>query len=185
MKGHAVRWTSLAFALLVGFGFESFAQDPKPKAPQKAEAAKDWIDQWKDVTGRVLSVAEAMPAGKYDYKPTEDVGTFADQVKHVCVAMRILLANAEGRHVPMEDVSLDALKTKEAILAELRRMIDEGAAVIRRVSGKNDGEAVDSQFFGRTTRRFMIMQAIGHDNNHYGQMVMYLRLNGITPPASR
>ncbi|HEV8201800.1 MAG TPA: DinB family protein [Candidatus Polarisedimenticolia bacterium] len=154
-------------------------------APPQAAAAKDWIDQWKDVTERLIGVADAMPAEKYDYKPTPEVGTFGDQVKHVCLAMRVLLANAEGKQVDLKETNLDALKTKEEILAELRKRVDDGAAVIRRISGKTDAEPVESQFFGRTTRRFLIIQAIAHDNNHYGQLVMYLRLNGITPPASR
>jgi uncharacterized damage-inducible protein DinB len=170
---------SMALVLLASLALDGFAQDRKP------EAAKDWIDQWKDVTGRVIGVAEAMPAEKYDYKPTDEVGTFGEQVKHVCQAMRVLLANAEGKRIPLEDVNLDTLKTKDEIVAELRKMTDEGAAVIRRVAGKSDGEVVESQFFGKTTRRFLIVQAIAHDNNHYGQMVLYLRLNGITPPASR
>ena len=165
--------------LLSALALDSFAQAPRPAA------AKDWIDQWKDVTERVIGVAEAMPADKYGYKPVDEVGTFADQVKHVCVAMRILLANAEGKQVPLDEAGLDKLKTKEEILVELRKRVDEGAAVIRRISGKTDAEVVESQFFGRTTRRFLILQAIAHDNNHYGQMVLYLRLNGLTPPASR
>ncbi len=170
---------SMVLTLLSSLALNSFAEAPKPAA------AKDWIDQWKDVTERVIGVAEAMPAEKYGYKPTEEVGTFGEQVRHVCMAMRVLLANAEGKQIPLEQVSLDKLKTKEEILAELRKMVDEGAAVIRRVSGKSDGDVVESQFFGKTTRRFLIIQAIAHDNNHYGQLVMYLRLNGITPPASR
>lgn len=174
-----MRKLPLLLLLLSTVTIDLFAQSSRPAA------AKDWIDQWKDVTERLIGVAEAMPADKYGYRPTEEVETFGDQVKHVCMAMRILLANAEGKQIPLEQVSLDRLKTKEEIIAELRKMTDEGAAVIRRVSGKNDGDAVDSQFFGRTTRRFLILQAIGHDNNHYGQMILYLRLNGITPPASR
>ena len=171
---------SLTLTLLLALAPNCFAESQKPAA------AKDWIDQWNDVTGRVIGVADAMPADKYDYKPVEEVGTFADQVKHVCMAMRILLANAEGKHIPLEEVSLDRLKTKDEILAELRKTVDAGAAVIGRVAGKKtDGDVVESQFFGKTTRRFLIIQAIAHDNNHYGQMVMYLRLNGITPPASR
>jgi uncharacterized damage-inducible protein DinB len=151
----------------------------------KPEAALDWIDQWKNVTKLLIGVAEAMPAEKYSYKPTKEVDNFGDQLKHACIASRILLANAEGKHLQLKDVSLEKLKTKEEIVAELRKLADEGAAVINRVAGKNDGEVVESQFFGKTTRRFLLIQAIGHSFNHYGQMVFYLRLNGITPPASR
>ena len=193
MKSFVVGVTMFVLAVIVAL--DGFAHTEKPDTAQKPAAAasaaskpgaaKDWIDQWNDVTGRVIGVAEAMPPDKYDFKPVEEVGTFGDQVKHLCMAMRILLANAEGKQIPLESVNLDALKTKDEILAELRRMTDEGAAVIKRVSGRNDGDVVESQFFGRTTRRFLIIQAIAHDNNHYGQMVLYLRLNGITPPASR
>ena len=99
-------------------------------------------------------------------------------------AMRFLLANAEGKKVEFKDVALDNLKTKEEIISELRRIIGEGAAVIKRVAGKTDSDVVESQFFGKTTRRFLLMQAIAHNNNHYGQLVYFLRLNGITPPGS-
>jgi uncharacterized damage-inducible protein DinB len=99
--------------------------------------------------------------------------------------MRILLANAEGKKVELKDVALDKLKTKEEIIAELRKIAGEGAAVINRIAGKTDGDVVESQFFGKTTRRFLLMQAIAHNNNHYGQLVYYLRLNGIAPPSNR
>ena len=72
-----------------------------------------------------------------------------------------------------------------ALLAELHKTAQEGVAVIGRIAGKNDGEVVESQFFGKTARRFLLMQAIAHNNNHYGQLVYYLRLNGLTPPGSR
>ncbi len=152
---------------------------------QKSETAKDWIDQWRNATNQLIRVAEAMPAEKYDFKPTKEVDNFGDQLKHVGLAMRVLLANPEGKKVELKNVSLNKLKTKEEIITELRKIADEGADVINRVAGKTDGEVVESQFFGKTTRRFLLIQAIGHNNNHYGQMVFYLRLNGITPPASR
>ena len=161
------------------YALNGFAQN------QKSEAAKDWIDQWKIATDQLIRVAEAMPADKYDYKPVKEVGAFGDQLKHAGIAMCILLANAEGKNVEIKDVMLDRLKTKEEIISELRKIAADGAAVIKRVAGKSDGEVVESQFFGKTTRRFLLIQAIAHNNNHYGQLVYYLRLNGITPPASR
>ena len=170
---------SIMLALALVCALSGFAQN------QKSEAAKDWVDQWKIATDQLIGVAEAMPAEKYDYKPVKEVGAFGDQLKHAGIAMCILLANAEGKKVEIKDVMLDRLKTKEEIIAELRRIAGEGAAVINRVLGKSDGEVVESQFFGKTTRRFLLIQAIAHNNNHYGQLVYYLRLNGITPPASR
>src|SRR5215470_19533110 len=169
----------LALALVCALG--GFAQN------QKSEAAKDWIDQWKIATDQLIRVAEAMPAEKYDYKPVKEVGAFGDQLKHATLAMKVLLANAESKTVKTDDAfaALQKLKTKEEIIAELQKTVQEGAAVIGRIAGKNDGEVVESQFFGKTTRRFLLMQAIAHNNNHYGQLVYYLRLNGLTPPGSR
>jgi uncharacterized damage-inducible protein DinB len=152
---------------------------------QKSEGGKDWMDQWKIATDQLIRVAEAMPAEKYDYKPVKEVENFGGQLKHAGIAMRILLANAEGKKVEIKDAMLDNLKTKDEIIAELRKIAGEGAAVINKIAGKTDGEAVESQFFGKTTRRFLLIQAIAHNNNHYGQLVYYLRLNGITPPESR
>ncbi|MGE0130296.1 MAG: DinB family protein [Blastocatellales bacterium] len=171
---------SMTLALLI-CALPCFAQT------QKSEAAKDWIDQWKNATNQLISIAEAMPVEKYSYKPVKEVDDFGDQLKHAGLAMRVLLANAEGKKVDLKEVSLgmDKLKTKEEIIAELRKIADEGSAVVNRVAGKNDGDIVESQFFGKTTRRFLLIQAISHNRNHYGQLVYYLRLNGITPPASR
>jgi uncharacterized damage-inducible protein DinB len=156
------------------------------QAPAK-DAVKDWAEQWKMATGQLLGVAETMPADKYEYKPVKEVAAFGEQIKHATLAMKVLLANAEGKTIKTgeEFAAMEKLKNKEEIIAELRKTIDAGAAVIARVAGKNDGEAVESQFFGKTTRRFLLIQAIAHNNNHYGQLIYYLRLNGLTPPGSR
>jgi len=173
MKRITIMLTLALICALVGFAKN-----------QKSDAAKDWMDQWKIGADQLLRVAEAMPAEKYDYKPVKEVNNFSEQLKHTGIAMRVLLANAEGKKVELKEVALDNLKTKEEIIAELRKIVGEGAAVINRVTGKTDGDVVESQFFGKTTRRFLLMQAIAHNNNHYGQLVYFLRLNGITPPGS-
>jgi uncharacterized damage-inducible protein DinB len=156
------------------------------QAPAK-DTVKDWAEQWKMAAEQLLGVAETMPAEKYDYKPVKEVGAFGEQLKHATLAMKVLLANAESKSVKTDDAfaALQKLNTKEEIIAELRKTVQEGAAVIGRIAGKNDGEVVESQFFGKTTRRFLLMQAIAHNNNHYGQLVYYLRMNGLTPPGSR
>jgi uncharacterized damage-inducible protein DinB len=160
--------------------------DAAAQAPAK-DAVKDWTEQWKMAAEQLIGVAETMPADKYEYKPVKEVAAFGEQIKHATLAMKVLLANAEGKTIKTteEFAALEKLKNKEEIIAELRKTVDAGAAVIAKVAGKNDGEAVESQFFGKTTRRFLLIQAIAHNNNHYGQLIYYLRLNGLTPPGSR
>jgi uncharacterized damage-inducible protein DinB len=174
-----MKYLSAMLFLLAVCAIPCLAQD-KPK-----DVPKDWIDQWKNATQQLISVAEAMPAEKYDYRANKDVETFGGQLKHAGIAMRVLLANAEGKKVELKDITLEHLKTKDEIIAALRKITDEGAEVVHRIAGKTDGEVVESQFFGKTTRRFLLIQAIAHNNNHYGQLVFYLRSNGIVPPASR
>jgi len=171
----------LLVALLLACTASVAAQEPAKVA------VKDWAEQWKMAAEQLLGVAETMPAEKYDYKPVKGVGAFGEQLKHATLAMKVLLANAESKTVRTDGAlaALQKLKTKEEIIAELRKTVQEGAAVIGRIVGKNDGEVVESQFFGKTTRRFLLMQAIAHNNNHYGQLIYYLRLNGLTPPGSR
>ena len=107
----------------------------------------------------------------------------------------------QANHSPVEFLAFQTQQQSFTELAAYRSMsftvtggtqpeqaqgtMEAGAAVVARVAGKNDGAAVESRFFGKTTRRFLLMQAIADNNNHYGQLVFYLRLNGLTPPGSR
>ncbi len=177
-----MRQTLVAIAVVLGCSLPAAAVPPSASA---SAAPKDWLDQWQSATQRLIEVAEAMPEQKYGYRPTKDVNTFADQLKHTMLATRVLLANAEGHTASPKDPAIEKLASKAEIIAMLHEVAAQGAGVIGRVAAKSDGEVVQSQFFGKTTRRFLLIQAIAHDNNHYGQLVFYLRLNGIVPPASR
>src|SRR5919106_6337 len=128
----------LLVALLLACTASVAAQEPAKVA------VKDWAEQWKMSTEQLLGVAETMPADKYEYKPLKEVGAFSEQIKHATLAMKALLANAEGKTVNMSDAfaALEKLKNKEEIIAELRKTVDAGAAIIARVAGKNDGDAV-------------------------------------------
>ena len=164
--------------MLLAFSINAVAQS------QSKDAVKDWDDQWQMATKQLLGVAETMPADKYNYKPVKEVESFGDQIKHATLAMKVLLANAEGKTIKTGEAlaAMQKLKTKPEIITEFRKTVEEGTDVIKRIAGKNDNDVVESQFFGKTTRRFLLMQAIAHNNNHYGQLVYFLRLNGLAPP---
>src|SRR5262249_35281006 len=120
-SGGKKKQNSINIALPLICALNRFAQN------KKSETAKKLIEQWEIATDQLIRVAEAMPAEKYDYKPVKEVGAFGDQLKHAGIAMRILLANAEGKKVEIKDSMLDKLKTKEEIIAELRKIAGEGA----------------------------------------------------------
>ena len=140
-----------------------------------------------------MSAAEAMPEDKYSFAPTsgefKGVRTFADQVKHVAAVNYILGASILGEKPPV-DISGEsgpaAIKSKAEILkfakdsfAYLHKSIDS-------VDEKNMLAAIKNPFGDApATRLGLAVIATGHIFDHYGQIVVYLRTNGIVPPASR
>jgi uncharacterized damage-inducible protein DinB len=156
-------------------------------APAGAQApSKVYGDLYTQMQGEIISAAEAMPADKYDFAPTAGnftgVRTFAGQVRHLIGANYGFFA-AFGIPVPMTQAQVAALKTKDQLVQGLKdsfAFADKAVATITPenafvVVGKGD-EAM--------TRAGAATFCLAHANDHYGQMVEYLRMNGIVPPAS-
>ena len=133
-----------------------------------------------------LGVAEAMPADKYDFRPTKEVRTFGEQVKHVAGVYANLMSWVRGVKSPPagNDVFMQ-LKTKDEIVAALRKTIEENKVSLKRMPAARLAGRIKTEFFGKASRAFVAQMVIGHTNRHYGQMVVYLRLNGVVPPISR
>lgn len=176
---------SLFFCLTVA------AQQKAPQTPPTLQKVMDTA--LKNVEGEFVSAAEAMPDDKYDYAPTQGefkgVRTFALQVRHVATTNYMIGAAMLGEKAPV-DVSdengSDSINTKDAIVKYLK---DSFAYMHKAEAGlneKNATEWIQSPFgSGKTTRLAMATLVFGHCFDHYGQMVEYLRSNGIVPPASR
>jgi hypothetical protein len=145
------------------------------------------------VEGEFVPAAEAMPEDKYSFAPTsgefKGVRTFAQQAKHVA-AVNYLVGSAILEEKPPVDLGSengpDAIKTKADIVKFLK---DSFAYVHRAVRSINEGNLlspIKSPFGeGMVTRLGMATLIVGHCFDHYGQMVEYLRMNNIVPPASR
>ena len=150
-----------------------------------------WVARWE---ADLVGVAEAMPADKYSFAPTNGafngVRTFAQQVKHVAAANHILAANISGANPPADagdETGPDAVRTKPEIIAYLK---DSFAALHRAAKAIDDNNTVIksspiSPLKGGGTRFGLAIEALVHSANHYGQMIEYLRMNGIVPPRSR
>ena len=154
----------------------------------KVEPAKVYGDLFKQVQEEIISAAEAMPAEKYDFAPPASAGTFTGvrtfggQVQHLVSANYGFFAGF-GMPVPMTRDQIKALKTKDQLVQALKdsfAFADKAVATITpenafTVMGKGE-EAM--------TRAGAATYCLAHANDHYGQMVEYLRMNGIVPPAS-
>jgi len=139
-----------------------------------------------------VSLAEAMPENQYSYAPTtgefKGVRTFAQEVKHVAFANHLFFSaivgeKAEagpGREGPQ------SIRTKAEILRYLRESFALGHRAIGTITPDNAVTIVENAPVPRfKTRLAMATHACAHAYDHYGQLVEYLRANGIVPPASR
>jgi hypothetical protein len=185
-----MKWLFASVLLLASTGLCQ-AQDAKPADHRTVAQVLD-----RSVTGvesEFVPAADAMPEDKYSFVPTngefKGVRSFAQQVKHVA-AVNYLVGAAILEEKPPVDLGSengpDSLKTKADIVKFLK---DSFAYVHKAVGTINDGNLlspIKSPFGeGMTTRLGMATLIVGHCFDHYGQMVEYLRMTSIVPPASR
>jgi len=140
-----------------------------------------------------VSAAEAMPEDKYGFAPTggefKGVRTFAQQVKHVAAVNYMLGAAILQEKSPADtggESGPESITTKADIVKYLKASFAYAHKAIATINEKNCLEAVKSPFGEGTMTRLGIAGIVTwHGFDHYGQMVVYLRSNGIVPPASR
>lgn len=140
-----------------------------------------------------IPAAEAMPEDKYGFAPTggefKGVRTFAQQVKHVA-AVNYELGAALMEEKPPVDIGDESGPASITSKAEILRFLRESFAYVHKaiatINEKNLVETVKSPFGeGAVSRLGLATSVAWHGFDHYGQMVEYLRMNGIVPPASR
>lgn len=153
-------------------------------APACTTVACDVQGDWGRGYGLLIGVAEAMPEDKYGAKPTPAQQSFGERLMHVAM-IDLKLVSTLGGKTPAPMVNPKAA-TKTEIVAALRQVNDYGAAVLKEFNDTQLAERVASlPFLGATASRLRVIYfAMTHSQDIYGQLVVYLRLNGITPPAS-
>ena len=153
-----------------------------------AAAIDPLVTGWEE---EFVAVAKAMPADKYDFKPASAGGTkfdgvrsFADQVKHVTQANYYFYSVAGGVKPPVDMKSVGALKGKDEIVAALEASFKFAHQEVATLTPENAFVAI-KPVDGMTTPIALMAFGPSHGFDHYGQMVEYLRLNGILPPGSK
>jgi uncharacterized damage-inducible protein DinB len=183
--------TSLLALLLAGSSMAAFAQAPKTEEHHTLAQVLD-----RSVSGienEFVSAADAMPEDKYSFAPTagefKGVRTFAQQVKHVAAVNYLIGASILTQKPPIElggENGPDSITSKADIIKFLKDSYAYAHKAVNTVDEKNQVDPIPSPFGqGQTTRLGMSALVVAHGFDHYGQMVVYLRMNGIVPPASR
>jgi len=150
------------------------------------------IDLWVTKTEQlVVPAAEALPESAYGFRPIAGeftgVRTFAEQVTHLAAANYQLAGLVLGADPPpgtKNETAPASVRTKAEIMSYLRGSFATLHRAARRVTLENVEDAI---VVGHETQNVagVVIDALVHDQNHYGQIVEYLRMNGIVPPASR
>jgi hypothetical protein len=190
-------------ALLIMTAGSAIAQSSGASKPAAPAPPPPTIGSAIDVQVGILErefvgAAEAMPDDKFNFSPTglningsdyKGVKTFAEEVRHVA-ATNFLLWDAVTGDKPLietkEDNGPPQLKTKAEIIQYLKDSFALGHKAAKSLTPESAVALVPSPFGqGQTTKLFCASFAVAHGFDHYGQMVEYLRMNGIIPPASR
>lgn len=178
--------------LLIIGGTICLAQAAKP-TDEKLTVSQVLDRDLKNIEGEFVPAAEAMPEDKYGFAPTsgefKGVRTFAQQIKHVASVNYLVGGAILGEKPPVDtggESGPDSIKSKADILKFLKDSFDYAHKAVATIDDKNVVASIKNPFGERpATRLGMATVFAWHSMDHYGQLVEYLRMNGIIPPASR
>jgi len=180
-----VAMSLIAPALSLAQSMPSGANVPVRLAGPQKSPAQVYAKLFSGQEEEVVSAAEAMPADKYNFAPThgtfEGVRTFAQQVSHIASSQYYYFGDF-GVKASVTSDAVEKLTSKDDIVKALKDSYAFAHQAIETITVENAFAK-----FGEhtTTRAGMAAECLAHTNDHYGQMVVYLRMNGIIPPASR
>ena len=149
------------------------------------------------VEKEVIEAAEAMPEDKFDFSPEKlnipgsdykGVRTFGQQLKHIAASNYLIWSPITGEKPPdnvNDGKGPDNMKTKAEIIQYVKDSFAFGHKAVATLNESNLVQPIPRNNRPPTTRLYLATFAPAHCFDHYGQMIEYLRMNGIVPPASR
>ena len=143
----------------------SLAQSTPEKAP---DMTAEMRNAFNEVNGWVTKSAELVPADKYNYKPVDTVRTFGQFIGHITDSYNYFCAQAVGNNVKWSDAAAEGPTDKNTLLPKLK----EAVAKCNAAYGANNAKMQP------------LFTNIGHTSLHYGNLITYMRMMGLTPPSS-
>jgi uncharacterized damage-inducible protein DinB len=152
------------------------AQTPTPSL------AKELAASFQRATAEILDIADVMPAEKYGYKPTPEIATFGGQLVHVAGIAQRFVDTAKGTKT---EAAHHGEMAKPEVIALLKKTLQSAQDMITPLTDAQLLEPVKFPFGDRTVTRATFWQGpLYQIRNHHGQLVVYLRMNGIVPPTT-
>ena len=170
--------------------------DSKDAAHLDAEREKHALQSLSRIVEKeITSAVDAMPADKFGFAPTDGefkgVRTFGEMVKHLSATNHILAAAALGEEPPADagdELGPEDVRTKAEILTYLKGSfahLDKAIEAVGQTNIPVNASPISPLKRGEVTRVALIAESWLHAYDHYGQMIEYLRMNGVVPPTSR
>jgi uncharacterized damage-inducible protein DinB len=191
-----------ALLIMCGISLSAAGQSktPQTSATKESTAQKNDIPKsiaegvsgtMRFIEGSFVGLAEAMPEDKYAFVPTagkfDEARSFGEQVKHVACAQFAFFNEFEGKQPPddCEKGGHDPAKTKAELVKYLKDSFDYSNRILDTLTANNALDRVEGHYGGPNTKLGISVIAVWHMTDHYGQLVEYLRMNGIVPPMTQ
>ena len=200
LKNIAVVATIFCMSCALSFAQSSGSSSSSTQTSTAAPTIASILNgQLRGIEREIMGAAEAVPEDKFDFSPAtgnipgdfktpEPVRTLAGQLKHIGEALDAYSAGIMGQKPSSSgENGPQNIKTKQEVIDYLKGAFAKAHSAIDTITSQNATEEMPSPFGGtrKVTRLNLAVQMIGHSNNHYGQIIEYLRMNGIVPPESR
>jgi uncharacterized damage-inducible protein DinB len=171
-------YACVAFFIVIAAAVPSLlsAQAPAPSLSKELAAT------FQRSATEILDIAEVMPADKYGYKPTPEISSFGDQLVHVAGITQRFIDAAKGTKT---EVAHHGTMAKPEVISLLKKTFQTAQEMITPLTDAQLLEPVKFPFGDRTVTRATFWQGpLYQIRNHHGQLVVYLRMNGIVPPTT-
>ena len=188
-------WVQLTLGILVVMAAACGGEAPSTPATSEAPAAapapagqgailSDLVKDWQEQKDGLMKLADAMPEDKFGFKSTPAQRSYGEHIMHAAL-VNVDLLKLLGGKATAPTFTADSVKTKADMVAALAASYDYGTALLKEQTEATIAQTQDASWLGTSTRARMFWTLLSHSMDVYGQMVVYLRLNGIVPPASR
>ena len=151
---------------------------------QGATLKGDFLKEWAGQKDTLMKIAEAMPENKYSFKPTPAQRDFGGHVMHIA-QINMMVFKMLNAKAPAPAINEKAA-TKAEMIKAMADSFDYGTAILNEQTDQTMAASIQGPpWMGPSTRARIFAFMIGHTQDTYGQMVVYLRLSGGVPPASQ
>jgi uncharacterized damage-inducible protein DinB len=189
MKRYSLAWVAVTLLAILPASLCAQAQVQNQTPLPASSRSDETLSRWNYIGNKLIAMAQDFPEDKYDFKVQKDERTFAQNLLHAAALDFVVIRRVSGSNIGPDfgegdNPSRDAFKTKADVVKFVQQAVADGADLI-----KQQGDAG----LDKTTKLGKALHhnsdvwvfAIEHSAEHYGQLVVYYRANGMVPPDSR